>query len=182
VEIVRRVMPLEHLPPSLDGKTLLHMSDIHVGRRVSSAYLIETFQEARDLAPDFVMVTGDFVTYRSVDPYRELARVLRHLPNGRLATAAALGNHDYGFRWRHLDFADQIARVAEDAGARVLRNDVQTFAGLQVAGLADVVSPSRACHPERQRGTFFECSCGRTGYDGITEGPSLRRCAPQGRL
>jgi predicted MPP superfamily phosphohydrolase len=141
VEIVRRVMPVEHLPPVLDGKTVLQVSDIHVGHRVSSAYLIETFQQARDLAPDFVMITGDFVSYRSAREYGELARVLRHLPNGRLATVGALGNHDYGFGWREVDVADRVTRVAEDAGVRVLRNDVQMFAGLQVAGLADMWSP-----------------------------------------
>ena len=47
VEIVRRPMPLENLPPALAGRTLLQLSDIHVGPRVSSAYLIETLDRAR---------------------------------------------------------------------------------------------------------------------------------------
>ena len=141
VEIVRRDMPLEHLPPALDGKTLLQISDIHVGPRVSSAYLMETMEQAKTLAPDFVMFTGDFVSYRSANEYRELARVLRHIPTGRLATVGALGNHDYGFGWRHIEVADRVARVAEDAGVHVLRNAVGTFNGLQVAGLADFWSP-----------------------------------------
>jgi hypothetical protein len=134
-------MAIEHLPPALEGRTLLHVSDIHVGRRVSSEYLIGTFERARSLTPDFVMITGDFISYRSANDVHELAAVLEHLPNGRLATVGALGNHDYGFGWRHVDVADQVTRVAEAAGVRVLRNDVQTFAGLQVAGLADLWSP-----------------------------------------
>jgi uncharacterized protein len=141
VEVVRRPMPLENLPPELEGRTLLQISDIHVGPRVSSAYLMKTFDHARELAPDFVAITGDFVTYRSAEQFRELERVLRHLPNGRLATIGALGNHDYGFRWRMIDVADQVARVASDAGVRMLRNDVATIAGIQFAGLADVWSP-----------------------------------------
>ena len=64
VEVVRRPMPLEHLPEALEGSTLLQISDIHVGPRVSSAYLLRTLTAARDLAPDFVAFTGDFVTYR----------------------------------------------------------------------------------------------------------------------
>jgi uncharacterized protein len=89
VELVRLPMPLEQLPESLAGRTLLQVSDIHVGPRVSSAYLIECFARARALAPDFVAFTGDFISYRSAGEYQELARVLRHFPRGRLGTFAS---------------------------------------------------------------------------------------------
>ncbi len=141
VELVHRVLPLENLPPALDGRTLLQISDMHVGHRVSSDYLIETLDRARELAPDFVVFTGDFVTYRSAAEYRELARVMRHAPNGKLGTVGALGNHDYGFGWRHIEVADEISRVLADAGVVVLRNDVHAVAGIQFAGLADYWSP-----------------------------------------
>ena len=141
VELVRRPMPLSGLPPELEGCTLMQLSDLHVGPRVSSGYLIDAMREAGTLAPDFVVITGDFVSYRSANDYRELARVLRALPRGRLATLAALGNHDYGFGWRHIEVADQIARVVTDAGALVLRNDIRTVRGVQFAGLADLWSP-----------------------------------------
>ena len=134
-------MPLEFLPPALEGRTLLQISDIHVGPKVSSSYLIETFDQARDLSPDFVAFTGDFVSYRSANEYRELARVLKHAPNGKLGTVGSLGNHDYGFGWKHIDVADRVASVATDAGIRVLRNEVQTIGGIQFAGLSDLWSP-----------------------------------------
>jgi predicted MPP superfamily phosphohydrolase len=141
VEVVRRPMLLEFLPASLEGRTLLQISDIHVGPKVSSSYLIESFERSRDLAPDFVAYTGDFVSYRSANEYRELARVLKHAPNGKIATVGSLGNHDYGFGWRHIDVADQVASVATDAGIRVLRNEVQSLGGVQFAGLNDFWSP-----------------------------------------
>ena len=146
VEVVRRQMPLENLPPVLEGRTLLQLSDMHVGARVSSAYLIETLDRARELAPDFVVFTGDFVTYRSAEEYRELARVMRHTPNGKLGTVGALGNHDYGFGWRHIEVADEISRVLSDVGVRVLRNEVQMVEGLQFAGLTDVWGPEFGAH------------------------------------
>jgi uncharacterized protein len=141
VELVHRPMRLENLPPALEGRTLLHLSDMHVGPRVSSAYLIETLDRARELAPDFVAFTGDFVTFRSATEYAELARVLRHVPNGKLGTVAALGNHDYGFRWRQIQVAEQLTRIATDAGFRVLRNEVETIGGVQFAGLTDLWGP-----------------------------------------
>lgn len=134
-------MPLPNLPPDLSGRTLLQISDIHVGWRVSSDYLMRAFTQAAALEPDFVAFTGDFVSYRSAREYRELARVLRALPRGRIATVAALGNHDYGFGWRHLEVADEITRVAVDAGAIVLRNEVRTLGGIQFVGLGDLWSP-----------------------------------------
>jgi predicted MPP superfamily phosphohydrolase len=141
VELVRRPMPLENLPAELVGKTLLQFSDIHVGPNVSSDYLIRTFREAQDLAPDFVAITGDFVSFATDAERGELASVLRNVPRGRLGTVASLGNHDYGRGWRHMETANHVSRVAGDAGVQVLRNDVSTIGGLQLAGLADYWSP-----------------------------------------
>ena len=141
VELVRRPMPLENLPPALEGRTLLHVSDVHVGPRVSSEYLMGSLSAARELAPDFVVVTGDFVSYRTPHEIGELARVLRAAPRGRVGSVASLGNHDYGRNWRSIAVADDVSRAASDVGMVVLRNDVRTMAGLQFAGLADFWSP-----------------------------------------
>jgi predicted MPP superfamily phosphohydrolase len=141
LELVRRTLPLENLPAGLAGRTLLQVSDIHVGPEVSSRYLVDSFIAAQRLEPDFVAFTGDFVSYRSAHDVAELARVLRAFPRGRLGTVASLGNHDYGRSWRQMDVANQVARVAGDAGLHVLRNEVVTIAGLQLAGLADFWSP-----------------------------------------
>ena len=141
VEIAQRPMPLENLPAALDGKTLLQISDIHVGPRVRSSYLVESLDRARELNADFVAVTGDFITYRRSAQFDELAKVLKHLPNGRLATFGSLGNHDYGGRWAQMEVAERVTQLASDAGVRVLRNEVAMIEGLQVAGLADFWSP-----------------------------------------
>lgn len=116
VEIVRRPMPLPHLPPTLVGRTVLQISDLHVGPRVDSGYLIETLQEAARLTPDLVAFTGDFITYRSPAPFDELARVLTHAPRGRLGTVAALGNHDFGRAWRQVEVAERVTDVARGGG------------------------------------------------------------------
>jgi len=140
VQLVRRRMPLAGLPPELEGRTLLQVSDLHVGPLVDSDYLIRSLRGAAALAPDFVVGTGDFVSYRRGQHYGELARVLSALPHGRLGTLAVLGNHDYGDAWRELPVADAVERVLCDAGATVLRNEVAQLGGVQFAGLGDLWS------------------------------------------
>jgi predicted MPP superfamily phosphohydrolase len=141
VEVVRRPMPLPNLPQALAGRTLLQLSDLHVGPRVDSGYLIEALQEAARLAPDIVVFTGDFISYRSSAQYGDLARVLAHAPRGSLATVAALGNHDFGVAWRQTEVADRVTEVVEGTGAAVLRNRVIEVHGLQIAGLGDYWTP-----------------------------------------
>ena len=154
LEIVRRPMPLENLPHELQGKTLLHLSDLHVGPNVSSDYLMWALRQAQDLGPDFVALTGDFVSQGSAREHRELSRVLAVMPRGRLGTVASLGNHDYGPGWLDLQTADAVAAVATDAGATVMRNEIRLVGGLQFAGLADYWSPEFAPFTGAPHGLF----------------------------
>ena len=93
-----------------------------------------------------IVFDGDSLVGRSPHEIVELARVLRAAPRGRLGTVASLGNHDYGRNWKSIAVADDVSRVATDAGMVVLRNDVRTLAGLQFAGLADFWSPEFGPH------------------------------------
>ena len=138
VELVERPLPLAGLPRELLGATLVQISDLHVGHWVSEAYLRESLDRAAQLRPDFVVLTGDFITYRWADQLDGLARVLDHLPRGRLATVAALGNHDYGFRWSQPATADHIEQMLEDRGVTVLRNRSAMLGGLQFVGVDDL--------------------------------------------
>lgn len=141
VALERRLMPLDKLPPELEGRTLLQISDIHVGPRVSSEYLIRAFTDATRLTPDFVVLTGDFVSHDTSRRDSDLARVLSHFPHGRFGTVASLGNHDYGRAWREMEVAAWVTAVARDAGLIVLRNEVRAVGGIQFAGFGDYWSP-----------------------------------------
>lgn len=136
LEIVRRPLPVANLPGALEGRTLAHLSDLHVGPRVDDDYLARVFARVRALAPDIVCYTGDYVTWRPWVMERA-ARVLAGLARGRLATLAVLGNHDYGPEWAHPEIAERLSGLLGGHGARVLRNEVADVAGLQVAGLDD---------------------------------------------
>jgi uncharacterized protein len=136
LEIVRRRLPLRHLPSALIGKTLVQLSDIHVGHRVHDGYVTATFRKVAALAPDIVVLTGDIASYhRELLP--QLRSVYQHFPRGRLATLAILGNHDYGPNWSHPEIAEAIVSTVKPFGITVLRNEMQEVGGLQVVGLDD---------------------------------------------
>ncbi|GGH28646.1 phosphoesterase [Sphingobacterium alkalisoli] len=138
VEWTKVNMSIRNLPKRLEGKTLIQLSDIHIGPRVDKSYVIRTLQEASAIEPDFVVYTGDFISL--VDgkaPYEDLQDILTHLAIGKEGTAAILGNHDYGAAWKEPDMADEIARMLSYSGVTVLRNSTTDFAGLQLIGIDD---------------------------------------------
>jgi predicted MPP superfamily phosphohydrolase len=142
LQVVSRDLPVRDLPPGLEGATLLQLSDLHIGPRVDDAYVARTFATARGLHPDFVVMTGDWITWRGPGQLEQLARLMEGFPRGRLGTVGILGNHDYGFHWRMAAVGDRVARIARDAGVRVLRNETATIAGLQFLGFDDIWGPN----------------------------------------
>jgi hypothetical protein len=146
IEVVRRRLSLPGLPAALEGRTLVQLSDLHIGRRVDDAYLIGALRRVMDLQPDLLVFTGDFLSYhRAV--YAQVERVLAHCPRGKLATLGILGNHDYGPGWSHLKIAERLVRMAASVGIEMLRNQVRAVAGLQVVGLDDYWGPRFSPQP-----------------------------------
>jgi uncharacterized protein len=141
LEVTNPMLPVHGLPRELEGRTLAQISDLHIGPKVDDDYIIAAFRKVREFAPDFVAYTGDWITYRSSQQFEQLRRVLAHAPQGRLGTVGILGNHDYGFRWRMLEVAEQVTAIALHAGVTILRNEASTFAGLQFLGIDDLWSP-----------------------------------------
>jgi uncharacterized protein len=175
LEIVRRPLPIAGLPESLRGRTLAHLSDIHIGPRVADEYIRHTFERVRALRPDIVAFTGDFITYRD-GIVEHAAGLYDLLPRGRLATFACLGNHDYGPGWSHPEIAEQVSGLLGPRGVRVLRNEVGTVEGLQVMGLDDtwanrfdVARTVAALEPGRAAITLSHNpdSADRSGWDGF---------------
>jgi predicted MPP superfamily phosphohydrolase len=134
--LVIRTLPVRQLPRSLEGSTLVQISDVHVGIQVDDEYLVETFRRVAELRPDIVVMTGDFISHhdRVLD---QVSAVYRHFPNGRLATLAVLGNHDYGPAWSHPELARALIDTVAPFGIAVLRNQICEVEGLQIVGLDD---------------------------------------------
>lgn len=137
LEVVRRPLPIRRLPSASSGRTLAHLSDIHVGPFVSDDYLLGTFRRVAELRPDIVVITGDLMSWHY--GWRDhVAAIYHHVPRGRLATIATLGNHDYGPRWGDRQIGARVADVLRSCGITVLRNQMLDVEGLQIVGLDDL--------------------------------------------
>ncbi|MEK6477339.1 metallophosphoesterase [Catalinimonas sp. 4WD22] len=137
LEFVQLKMPIRHLPDTLEGKRLMQISDIHVGNRFDRNYLIDSFREAQKLAPDYVVYTGDFVSYESEEQLEQLKEVFAHAVRGKEATLGILGNHDYGYNWSEPEVAEKIVNILHNQGIEILRNAQASRAGLNFIGLDD---------------------------------------------
>ncbi len=114
-----------------DGLRVVQLSDLHVGHFTPDERIRSAVRQTNLLAPDLVVLTGDFVTTRR-DPIERVAELLQGL---KAPTVAVLGNHDH---WT------QPRRLREDlerCGYAVLQNERTTVrlkgADLVVFGVDD---------------------------------------------
>lgn len=95
VQIREATISLPNLPPPFVGKRLLLLTDIHLGKRVSLAYVKRVVEMANRLRPDAIALVGDFIHKHSVRPeslptcFEALERL-----EAPLGVFAVPGNHD----------------------------------------------------------------------------------------
>ncbi len=87
-----RSLRVPALPASLEGLRILQLSDVHLGVYRQLPDLEAALEQASELRPDLVVITGDFVEHGGLLP-DALRLVLGLSP--ALGTFAILGNHEY---------------------------------------------------------------------------------------
>lgn len=137
LEFVTQKMPIKNLPNELIGKTLMQISDIHVGNRFDYTYIIKSLKKAQKLNPDIVVYTGDYVTYENEKQFTQLKEVFKHAVKGKLGTCGVLGNHDYGKNWNEQQVADTISNILEDSNIKILKNEQHSINNLNIIGFDD---------------------------------------------
>lgn len=131
---------LAKLPKTLDGLTIVQLSDIHVGTFVHESELLAARTLVRDAKADLVVLTGDLLDH---DPHFAplLARFGRALSDyTRYGVYAVPGNHD------HYAGARVVLDALRQAGTEVLLNRHVRIgdAGGEIAlgGVDDVAGPN----------------------------------------
>lgn len=142
VEFVERKLPIKNLPEHLEGKILMQISDLHVGNRFDWNFLIESFQKAKNYNPDFVVYTGDYVNHGTAEDHESLKKVMDIAVYGHLGTYGILGNHDYGADWKDLGSSEEICRILQNHGVRMMNNEQIEAHGLNIIGFDDLWSPN----------------------------------------
>lgn len=116
---------LDQLPATLDGITIAHLTDTHVGKFTRGKMLDDIVEATHRLKPDLVLFTGDLID----NSLRDLPEAVAMLQKIQIRTPLFLieGNHDL--------FDDPLAfeKGIRDAGLTLLRNQSAT---LQIRGVS----------------------------------------------
>ncbi|MBO6940633.1 MAG: metallophosphoesterase [Deltaproteobacteria bacterium] len=93
VEVTEVDVPIEGLPPALDGYRIAQISDVHIGPLLKKPFLDGVVSTVNDLDADMVAVTGDLID-GTVEQLREHVAPLGDL-RGRDGVFFCTGNHEY---------------------------------------------------------------------------------------
>lgn len=138
VSITRLDMPFRGLDRDLVGKRIVQISDLHVGPIVDGDYLRGVLRRLPELEPDYLVITGDFLTSNHGEQIGPAIEMLRESPVVEMPCIATLGNHDYSDSFRNGRVAAELADRLRGIGVTVLRNESTEVDGLQFAGSDDL--------------------------------------------
>lgn len=114
--VTRRVeIPVRGLDPRLDGYTIAHLSDLHIGGYTPLWWGMRWVKVSNALSPDLVVVTGDMVT-SGVSFHEDIARLVGEL-RAKDGAFVIMGNHDY------FGEGEPLVSLIRDRGVKVLRNE-----------------------------------------------------------
>lgn len=134
VRRIRLEVTIEGLAPAFDGYRLVQLSDLHVGSFCPPARVRRWVARVNALAPDLVVLTGDYVT-SGVAFHRDVGAALAPL-RARDGCFAVMGNHDY------YGEGEPLSSGLREAGIVLLSNERATLrrgaARLTLAGVDDV--------------------------------------------
>ncbi len=135
---------LTRLSSRMNGFTIVQLSDLHYGRFFNDADVEDVVNRVNKLAPQLVVLTGDYVTHsyfedgltsaHRAEPCAQLLSALR----AKFGVIAVLGNHDYWTEPR------VVHRALLMAGLKVLYNEavpIESDGGrLWIVGLGDALN------------------------------------------
>lgn len=137
------------LRQSLDGITVVQLSDLHLGSLLGPRFLSHVIDQVEALEPDVVVVTGDLFDSEADSVERLLPELKRlRAPHG---VFAVIGNHEYYVGM------GRCVHLMEEAGFQVLDNQwVEALPGLVVAGVPDDRGARQTGHPGADLGRALD--------------------------
>ena len=128
---------LPGLPGEMDGKTLVAISDLHLGSLIGRRWLAARVDQVNEERPDLVALLGDLFEGHG-QPQDGLLPILRRL-SAPLGVWAVTGNHEFH------GGDNKGIRLIDAAGFKLLRNRwVEVQPGFILAGVDDLTSKYRS--------------------------------------
>jgi predicted MPP superfamily phosphohydrolase len=128
IRVVEHTVKLRNLPESWQGRTILLMSDVHLGHIQGLWFSRWIARIATRLAPDAILLPGDLFDGGAADADHVLAPLSKLNPPRGIYFSS--GNHDEFGNMEH------FTQAIERAGIRVLANQSVDVEGLRIMGVA----------------------------------------------
>jgi predicted MPP superfamily phosphohydrolase len=151
LEVTHTVIPFFPTSPARAVR-VLHLSDLHLSSVVPLSLIERAFELGLEQKPDLAVLTGDFITGRSIPEPDAYSRTLQQLSR-RVACLACLGNHDGGINTHDPTSRAEhrhVRQFLQASGIPVLFNETLTWVHgqtpIQITGLGDLWSGQ--CHPD----------------------------------
>jgi len=118
---------LENLPDKWQGKTVVQLSDVHLGHFHGPEFLDRLVRQVNSLNPELVLITGDLFDGMASD----ISRFAPGLNQFKAARGVLMvtGNHEY-----YIGFGRALAVLAQTS-INVLQNEAVEMDGLQIIGI-----------------------------------------------
>ncbi len=128
MRVTRRTVSLKNLPESWRGKTVAHLSDLHLGAYRGRGFLNTVARRTLELRPEIIVITGDLFDGASGghERFRKGLELLR-APQGVYFIS---GNHEV------YAGLEKTLPAVERAGIKVMDDTMVTLDGLQLIGIA----------------------------------------------
>jgi hypothetical protein len=118
---------LENLPDKWQGKTVVQLSDVHLGHFYGPKFLDRLVRQVNALNPELVFITGDLFDGMASDISRFVPGLNRFKAAGGVLMVT--GNHEY-----YIGLGRALS-VLSQTGITVLRNEALEMDGLQIIGI-----------------------------------------------
>ena len=109
-------LPVSGLPKELEGYTILHLSDFHIGTWITRLRLAELVDRANKLQPDLIAITGDYVADANSRSLSAIESELSRL-QAEDGVFGVMGNHD------HWAGVEAVRRALNATGIQDVGND-----------------------------------------------------------
>lgn len=118
---------ITNLPDAWDGKTIVHISDVHLGPIYREKFLQKMVDKINSLKPEMLVISGDFFDGMESD-FSWLHQPLKNITAPR-GIYYGFGNHDL-----YLGF-ENVLSIMKDSPIKILDNRLVEEDGLQIIGI-----------------------------------------------